>query len=140
MTLRTRARRLRRDQTDAERKLGMGLRSRQVNGAKFRRQHPIGRYIVDFCCPERGIVIELDGGHHTFQAQADERRTKFLVQRGYRVLRFWDHDALTNPDGVSHQILAAVNHPHPNPLPRREREQKLVERKDRSIEKQENRT
>lgn len=87
--LRLYARQLRRSQTDAERKLWTRLRARQVNGLKFRRQHPIGRYIVDFCCPEHQLVVELDGGHHARQARADEHRTKFLVQLGYRVLRFW---------------------------------------------------
>ncbi len=91
----------------------MGLRARQLNGVKFRRQHPIGRYIVDFCCPERRVVVELDGGHHASQIQADQRRTEFLVQLGYRVLRFWDHEVLTNPDAVLEQIAEAVTHPHP---------------------------
>ena len=87
--VRSNARRLRRDQTDAERKLWPRLRGRQVNGAKFRRQHPVGRYIADFCCPELGIVVELDGGHHALKPLTDRRRTDFLAQRGYRVLRFW---------------------------------------------------
>jgi len=116
-TLRTRARRLRRDQTDAERKLWIRLRARQVSGAKFRRQQPIGHHIVDFCCMEQKVVIELDGGHHTLQAQADQRRTDILAQRGYRVLRFWDHEVLTDPDAVLQQIAIVVSHPHPDPLP-----------------------
>ncbi|MGH7411692.1 MAG: endonuclease domain-containing protein [Candidatus Methylomirabilis sp.] len=123
--LRLFAKRLRRNQTDAERKLWMRLRARQVNGLKFRRQHPIGRYIVDFCCPEHQLVVELDGGHHASKIQADRRRTEFLVQLGYRVLRFWDHEVLTNPEAVLEQIAEAVTHPHPNPLPVRERERKL---------------
>lgn len=81
-----RARRLRREQTDAERKLWARLRARQVSGVKFRRQHQIGRYITDFCCPEHRLVVELDGGHHAHQTQSDQRRTDFLVQLGYQVL------------------------------------------------------
>src|SRR3989442_1833042 len=107
------AKRLRRDETDAERKLWMRLRDRQLNGLKFRRQQPIGRYVVDFFCPERRLVIELDGGHHADQVQADQRRTEFLNTAGYRVLRFWDHEVLANTDAVLQQIAAAVNPPHP---------------------------
>src|SRR5438132_13832939 len=94
------ANRLRRDQTDAERKLWMRLRDRQLNGLKFRRQQPIGRYIVDFFCAEYRLVIELDGGQHVDQIQADKRRTEFLNKVGYRVLRFWDHEVLTEPEAV----------------------------------------
>jgi len=90
------ARGLRRRQTDSERVLWWQLRDRQLHHAKFRRQHPIGPYIVDFCCLAHRLVVELDGGHHAAQIQADERRTAFLRQRGYRVLRFWDHDVLGN--------------------------------------------
>ena len=116
-----RRRRLRRDQTDAERKLWSRLRARQVNGAKFRRQHPIGRYIADFCCPERRLVVELDGGQHVCQAEADRRRTTYLLQQGYQVLRFWDNDVLSNTNVVMQQIAEALTDPHPGPLPTRER-------------------
>jgi very-short-patch-repair endonuclease len=85
---RDRSRRLRHDQTDAERKLWGRLRDRQLFGAKFRRQHPIGPFIVDFCCPERLLVVELDGGQHATQEDADRRRSDFLAGLGYRVLRF----------------------------------------------------
>jgi very-short-patch-repair endonuclease len=111
--LHQRARRLRRDQTDAERKLWMRLRARQVNGAKFRRQHPIGPYITDFCCPERKLIVELDGGQHAFQKDGDQLRTKLLVKQGYRVLRFWDHEVLTALDAVLEQIVEALGHPQP---------------------------
>jgi len=117
------ARGLRRRQTDSERVLWWQLRDRQLHHAKFRRQHPIGPYIVDFCCPEHGLVVELDGGHHAAQVQADARRTAFLRQRGYRVLRFWDHDVLGNREAVLQAIEQALIPPHPSPLPpRRERE------------------
>lgn len=120
-TLRGYVRRLRRDQTDAERTLWMHLRDRRLNGAKFRRQHSIGRYIVDFCCLEHRIVVEVNGGHHISQVQVDQRRTAWLAHHGYRVLRFWDNEVLTNLDAVLQQIAEAVSHPHPDPLPARER-------------------
>jgi very-short-patch-repair endonuclease len=122
--LRGRARRLRREQTDAERKLWWRLRARQLGGAKFRRQHLIGGHVVDFCCPDGKLVVEVDGGQHATAAEADGRRTFSLVQRGYRVLRFWDHDVLTNVDSVSEQIAEALDDPHPRPLPGRERDMK----------------
>src|SRR5437867_5409420 len=78
-TLHPHAKRLRRNDTDAERKLWMRLRDRQMNGAKFRRQQPIGRYIVDFFCSEQRLVIEIDGGHQADQIQADQRRTEYLT-------------------------------------------------------------
>ena len=116
-----RARRLRHQQTDAEWKLWSRLRARQIDGAKFRRQHPIGRYIADFCCWERKLVVELDGSQHIGQAKADQRRTAFLRQQGYKVLRFWDNDVLLNTDAVLQQIAEALTDPHPSPLPLRER-------------------
>jgi very-short-patch-repair endonuclease len=90
------ARRLRRDATDVERILWFALRDR-LSGWKFRRQHPIGRRIVDFACPERKLAIELDGGQHALREQADERRSIELTKRGYRVLRFWNNEILDNP-------------------------------------------
>lgn len=89
------ARSLRANQTDAERRLWSLLRSRQLNGLKFRRQHLIGSYIVDFCCAEHRLVVELDGGQHADEVQKDERRTQRLNEEGYRVLRFWNHEVLT---------------------------------------------
>ena len=103
------AKRLRCGQTDAERKLWMHLRSRQMNGFKFRRQHLIGRYIVDFCSPERHLVVELDGGHHTGQTHTDQRRTEYLTRLGYRVLRFWDHEVLVDTEAVIQRIAAVAN-------------------------------
>jgi very-short-patch-repair endonuclease len=118
-TLGPNVKRLRRDQTDAERKLWMRLRDRQLNGLKFRRQQPIGRYVVDFCCPECRLVIELDGGHHASQVQKDQRRTEFLNKAGYRVLRFWDNEVLTEPEAVLQKIAHELNHPSPLPSPSR---------------------
>src|SRR5215207_11230129 len=91
----TNARKLRRAQTDAERKLWTRLRDRQIGGAKFRRQHSVGPFITDFCCVERGLVIELDGGDHAVEIAADQKRSIFLKNAGYRVLRFWDNEVLT---------------------------------------------
>ena len=85
---RDRARQLRRQQTDVETKLWFRLRGRQICGVKFRRQHPIGPYIVDFCCPDRGLVVELDGGQHAEHTSSDQARTRFLEAEGYRVVRF----------------------------------------------------
>jgi very-short-patch-repair endonuclease len=115
------ARELRRDQTDAERKLWARLRDRQI-GVKFRRQHPIGPYIVEFCPPERQLVIELDGGHHAEQREYDARRTEFLAANGYRLLRFWNVGVFVNLDGILERIGSALRDPHPRPLPKRERE------------------
>lgn len=120
-TTRDLSRRLRREQTDVERKLWSRLRSRNLGGAKFRRQHPIGPYIADFCYPERGLVIELDGGHHAQQAESDRHRQAFLETNGYRVLRFWNNEMMGNLDGVLERIAEATSNPHPSPLPERER-------------------
>jgi very-short-patch-repair endonuclease len=111
------ARRLRWSQTDAERKLWSKLRDRQICRAKFRRQHPIGPFVTDFCCMEIGLIIELDGSQHMQQAQADQRRSRYLEQRGYRVLRFWDNEVLANTDGVMEQIVRVLNSRDPHPLP-----------------------
>ena len=127
-TLKERSRRLRREQTDAESKLWARIRARQLCGAKFRRQHPIGRFITDFCCVERGLVIELDGGQHAEQVEADRRRSAFLAGCGYRVLRFWDNDVMEDTDAVLERIAAVLSDPHLNPLPARERKKKYQKR------------
>jgi very-short-patch-repair endonuclease len=100
---RDRARRLRHDQTDAERKLWTRLRRHQL-GVQFRRQHPIGPYIVDFCCVERLMVVELDGGQHQEQRIRDEARSRWLAGRGFRVLRFSDREALMETEAVLTEI------------------------------------
>ncbi|WP_369501197.1 endonuclease domain-containing protein [Rhodanobacter sp. FW021-MT20] len=119
-----RARRLRTGPTDAEQKLWHRLRNRHLQGWKFRRQHEIDRYIADFACPDAGLVVELDGSQHGEQVAYDEIRTRKLEIMGYRVLRFWDNDALTNIEGVLEVILEALASPapHPDPLPAGERE------------------
>ena len=108
----TRAKRLRRELTDAERKLWGLLRSRQLNGAKFRRQQPIGPFIVDFVCLDRRLVVEADGGQHS-GSKRDQQRDAWLSSRGYRLLRFWNRDILGNPDGVICVIADALIAPHP---------------------------
>lgn len=101
------ARRLRETMTDAERRLWLLLRDRRLDGYKFRRQHPIGRFIVDFACVDVGLVIEVDGGQHCGN-KADEERTKWLESQGWRVVRFWNNDVLTNIEGVAESILLAL--------------------------------
>jgi very-short-patch-repair endonuclease len=100
---RDRARRLRRDETDAERRLWMRLRRHRL-GVQFRRQHPIGPYIVDFCCVERMLIVELDGGQHEDRRAQDAARTQWLGQQGFCVLRFSDHEALMETEAVLTEI------------------------------------
>ena len=107
------ARRLRHDQTDAERRLWSRLRGRQCGGAKFRRQHPVPPFITDFCCVERRLVVELDGSQHAATPEADLRRTQFLQSEGYKVLRFWDTEVLQQLDAVVDVIQRALQTPSP---------------------------
>jgi len=104
-----RARHLRQESTPAERDLWKRLRFRQARHAKFRRQRPIGRYIVDFVCLEAKLIVELDGSQHANQMQYDEERTRFLESMDYRVLRFWNGELLTRPKDVMEQIFTAVS-------------------------------
>ena len=117
------ARKLRRNQTDAESKLWTRLRSRQMEDTKFRRQHPVGPFITDFCCPEKGLVIELDGSQYLLQTEADHKRSQFLLSQGYDVLRFWNNEVLEDIDAVLERIAEVLRNPHPSPLPRRAREE-----------------
>ena len=116
-SLRHRARQLCHGQTDAERILWAHIRARQCAGAKFRRQRRMGPFIVDFCCLNAGLIIELDGGQHAVQHAADQQRTAWLHQQGYRVLRLWNHEVLHNLDAVLSKICDTLNTPHPTPLP-----------------------
>ena len=109
------ARTLRQPQTDAEALLWYYLRDKQLDGYKFRRQHPIGPYIVDFACLSKKVLIELDGGHHAEQREQDEARDRFLRNEGYRVLRFWNNEVFGNCGGVLEAIRAAVQDPPPQP-------------------------
>ena len=106
-----RARRLRRDSTDAERRLWRAVRE-QLPHAKWRRQMPIGAYFADLACFAARLVIELDGGQHT--PEADAARTRFIEAQGFRILRFWNNDVLANSAGVIETIAAAIS-PSPSP-------------------------
>ena len=102
------ARQLRRDMTDAERCLWKHLRAHQFAGEKFRRQEPLGSYIVDFFSHRSRLIIELDGGQHAVQVEYDRERTPWLESRGYRVVRFWNHQVLTETESVLEAIPLAL--------------------------------
>ena len=103
-----RARALRKNPTDAERVLWHHIRRRQLGGYRFRTQHPVGNYIVDFYCLEERLAIELDGGHHSEQVTYDNERSAWLKARGYRVLRFWNNQVLGEIEAVKQVILDAL--------------------------------
>ena len=114
--LKSRPQQLRTNATEAERRIWYFFRNRQFEKFKFRRQHPIGVYIVDFVCLEQKLIVELDGGQHVEQAQYDARRTNALIEKGFRVLRYWNNDVLNNTNAVLETILAEMN-ASPSPLP-----------------------
>ncbi len=95
-----RSRQLRRDSTWPEKIVWGMLRSGRMGGLKFRRQHPIGPYTVDFYCHDLGLVIEVDGASHEDRAEIDQRRTDYLRQAGLRVFRVTNQDVLSDPDAV----------------------------------------
>lgn len=99
-------RNLRKNQTDAERKLWSILRNRQIRGIKFFRQYSVGPYIIDFYSPTKRLAIEVDGGHHAENGKMryDDERTNYLTQQGAHVLRFWNNEVLGNIDGVWEKI------------------------------------
>jgi very-short-patch-repair endonuclease len=97
-------RRLRKEPTDAERRLWQVLRNRQLEGCKFRRQHPFGDYILDFACLERMLVVECDGGQHADAVERDAERTRQLELAGFMVLRYWNNEVLGNLEGVAESI------------------------------------
>ncbi len=106
------AKKLRSNSTDTEKYLWKYLRGRQLEGFKFRRQHPIGKYIVDFINLERKIIIEVNGGQH-LENKKDELRDRWLEEQGYKVLRFWDNEVLTNIEGVMESIRKKIYSPSP---------------------------
>ncbi|TNE67771.1 MAG: endonuclease domain-containing protein [Alphaproteobacteria bacterium] len=118
-----RARGLRRAMTDAERCFWHHVRARRFHGLKFRRQFPVGHFIVDFACPARRLIVEIDGGQHADPESGDALRTAHLESRGFRVVRYWNNDILGNIDGVMTDLEAHLGQqpPHPNPLPAGER-------------------
>jgi very-short-patch-repair endonuclease len=106
------AKNLRINYADAERHLWNHLRARRLDGLKFRRQQPVGRYIVDFVCFEKRIIIEVDGGQHSWEKERDEARDKWLSKEGFRVLRFWNNEVLKNINGVL-EVISADCSSHP---------------------------
>jgi len=106
------ARRLRRDSTEAEKRLWRGLRELDLL-VRFRRQHPIGQCVADFACPRAKLAIELDGGQHAAQSDVDDARTAALARYGYRVIRFWNGDVMRNLPGVLHAISSEIAWPPP---------------------------
>jgi very-short-patch-repair endonuclease len=103
-----RARQLRTESTDAERRLWYHLRSRRLLGLKFRRQHPMGRYIADFVCLEKRLVVEIDGGQHADSKAYDRRRDAWLEGAGFRVLRFWNHEVMSQLPAVLERIRMEI--------------------------------
>ena len=117
------SRRLRKEQTKHEKKIWRFLRSRQLKNLKFRRQYVIDSCIVDFCCVEKKVVIELDGGGHgeELQKAKDKRRDEFLKQEGWKVMRVWNSDIDKNLEGVMASVWQMMASPSPQPSPQRER-------------------
>ena len=114
-SLREKARALRNNMTEAEKCLWFRIRCKQLSGYKFRRQQPIGPFIVDFVCLSKRLIIELDGGQHARQTEDDEHRTQWLEQQGFRVMRFWNNDIRDNIDGVLMNILSVLDLAEPPP-------------------------
>ena len=113
---RGRARAMRREPTDAEVRLWRLLRDRRLSGHKFRRQVPVGPYIVDFLCVGARLIVEADGSQHADDAR-DEVRDAYLAREGWKVLRFWNHDLLRNRESVLGTILAHAGSPTGAPSP-----------------------
>ena len=109
------AKQLRRNATDAERKLWRHVRNRQLDGHRFRRQQPLGPYIVDFVCLDRKLIVEVDGGQHAERVGRDEKRTAWLELQGFRVLRFWNNQVLTEIEEVKQTIMMTLKEEIPSP-------------------------
>ena len=103
-----RSRELRKNQTDTEKALWYQLRQKQMGGFKFRRQAPIGNYIVDFVCFEKRLIVEADGGQHSDQGEYDRERSLWLEGQGFRILRFWNSQILKEMEGVKEVIGRAL--------------------------------
>ncbi len=118
---RDRARALRANMTEAEKRIWRLLRWGQMEGYKFRRQVPFGRFIADFVCHEARVIVEIDGGQHDPLSDEETSRTRFLESEGCRVLRFWNNEVLENLEGVHRVITENLprRHPHPGPPPSR---------------------
>ena len=111
------ARTLRRGMTDAEQRLWKHLRLRNINGFKFRRQHDIGQFIVDFVCIEKRLVVEIDGGQHADAEAYDSARTQYLEGEGFQVLRFWNNEVLEKTNDVLEVIWKALHGGQPPSQP-----------------------
>jgi len=111
------AKRLRKLSTNTEYHLWRHLRGRQIEGFKFRRQQPVGKYVVDFVNLENKVIVELDGGQHELHP-GDTIRDAWLRAEGYKVLRFWDNEVFSNLEGVLETIRVALLTPHPDPPPK----------------------
>ena len=102
--------------TDAERLLWQHLRNRQLGEYKFRRQRPIGPYIVDFVCLEKKLVVEVDGGQHAGQVELDTKRSGYLKEKGYQVLRFWNNEVLKEIESILSVVLSSLDRNVTSPL------------------------
>lgn len=120
------AQRLRKNLTEAEKKLWFQISKRQIDGLKFRRQYPVPPYIVDFVCLERSLIIEIDGGQHDMNKKKDEKRTQHLKQEGFEVIRFWNNEVMGNIDGVLTVICEHLSTPTPTLPRKRGREKRSV--------------
>lgn len=115
--IRTHSKRLRRELTQEERRLWYLLRSRRFDRYKFRRQHPVGHYILDFACCEARLAIELDGGQHDERKAYDQHRTNCLNEQGWTLVRFWNNELWNNEEAVMESILGNLNRLLPSPRP-----------------------
>ena len=114
-----RAKELRQSETEAEQVIWSWLRAKRLKGVKFRRQEPVGIYVVDFVSFEKKLIIEIDGWQHNIEVNKsnDKVRTEWLKSQGFRVIRFWNNEVSSNLDGVIAQIQEAIEeHPLPDPL------------------------
>lgn len=120
MSLLDNAKILRRNLTDVEQRLWYHLRAHRFMGRKFKRQKPIGHYVVDFVCLEKKLIIELDGGQHAENVEYDRERDSWLRNEGYTVLRFWNNELMNGMEGVLERIRLALIHetlsPSPSPV------------------------
>ena len=115
------ARELRNHATDAERMLWQYLKGSKIEGFRFRRQVLLGEFVVDFLCPQAKLVVELDGGQHSIRLDHDERRTDWLRMHGYRVMRFWNHEAMQHVEvvveAIRRELTKSFTPPQPSPSP-----------------------